>query len=218
VDALPFEAVNLCGAGLRELPGLLERRRLEFVVLFDSSGMYKGEDAIGLARQLHSGRLDAVWGSRRLSINDIRQAYRLLYRDRWLKGAASYAGSHVLSLMYLLLYGRYIADTLSGARAVRAELLAGLGPELGRPGFNHVLLSLLLRRRAELFEAPVYYFPISPRRVRRTTVMEGLRGLATILRMRWARGLGPTAAGPRTVARRTLVPRFNESGSGAGPK
>src|SRR5262245_55242084 len=166
VEALPFEAINLGGAGWGDLPALLERRGLDFVVLFDSSGMYRGEDAVGLARQLHSGRLDAVWGSRRLSINDIRQAYRLLYRDRWLKGTISYVGSHVLSLMYLLLYGRYISDTLSGARAIRSGFLRELGAVIARSDFNHVLLGRLLRRRAEVFEAPVYYFPISPRRVR----------------------------------------------------
>ena len=35
-------------------------------------------------------------------------------------GAVSYAGSHVLSLAYLVLYGRYVSDTLSAVRAVRA--------------------------------------------------------------------------------------------------
>jgi 2-phospho-L-lactate transferase/gluconeogenesis factor (CofD/UPF0052 family) len=207
IEALPFEVVAL-DRGWSELPAELERRRLEFAVLFDSSGMYKGEDVVSLTRELHSGRLDAVWGSRRLSINDIRQAYRLLYRDRWLKGAVSYVGSHLLSLMYLVLYGRYISDTLSGARAIRSEYLRGAAAELDRSDFNHVLLSCLLRRRAEVFEAPVYYFPISPERVRRTTIGDGFRGLATILRMRWARGLSSRTSEPQMVSRRALVPRF----------
>ena len=62
-----------------------------------------------------------MWGSRRLSVRDIHESYRLRYRHRALLGAISYAGSHVLSLLYLALYGRYVSDTLSAARAVRVR-------------------------------------------------------------------------------------------------
>ena len=82
--------------------------------------MYRGEDLVALASHLTVGRLDAVWGSRRLSVRDIQDSYRLRYEDNALLGAISYAGSHLLSLAYLLLYGRYISDTLSAVRAVRA--------------------------------------------------------------------------------------------------
>jgi hypothetical protein len=97
----------------------LEQQAFDYVMLFESSGMYNGEDAANLASHLTSGRLDAIWGSRRLSVRDIQASYRLRYRHRALLGAVSYAGSHVLSLLYLTLYGRYVSDTLSAARAVR---------------------------------------------------------------------------------------------------
>lgn len=209
VASLPFEVRNLRAGGKAPpapVLAVLDHAAFEYVVLFDSSGMYKGEDIVSLSSQLHAGRLDAVWGSRRLSVNDIRQAYRLVYRDRWLKGAASYLGSHVLSLLYLVLYGRYISDTLSGARAVRARFLQDAAAEFGRRDFNQALLSRLLRQRAEVFETPVYYFPISPERVRRTTVLDGLQSVFTILRFRWARRLGRSAARRETLARTASLP------------
>ena len=92
----------------------------DYVGLFESSGMYRGEDLVALTAVLAQGRLDAVWGSRRLSVRDIHESYRLRYKSNTLLGAISYAGSHLLSLAYLLLYGRYISDTLSAVRAVRA--------------------------------------------------------------------------------------------------
>ncbi len=64
--------------------------------------MYRGEDLVGLASHLAVGRLDAVWGSRRLSVRDIHESYRLRYKSNMLLGAVSYIGSHVLSLAYLL--------------------------------------------------------------------------------------------------------------------
>ena len=55
---------------------------VDYVVLFDSSGMYNGGDIVGLVSHLALGRLDAIWGSRRLSVRDIQESYRLRYRDK----------------------------------------------------------------------------------------------------------------------------------------
>jgi hypothetical protein len=93
----------------------------------------------------------------------------------------SYIGSHVLSAMYLVLYGRYISDSLSAARAVRTAYLLEPGIDPMKKGANHVLLSALLRDRAEILETPVQFFPLSPNKVVRTTMLDGLRALGTIV-------------------------------------
>jgi 2-phospho-L-lactate transferase/gluconeogenesis factor (CofD/UPF0052 family) len=178
---------------VRQLPGgdstFAETARpdgFEYVVLFESSGMYRGEDLVGLASHLVIGRLDAVWGSRRLSIRDIDESYRLRYRKNMVLGLVSHIGSHVLSLAYLVLYRRYISDTLSSVRAVRAADVFDPTIELTHKRANHRLLSNLLRRKAEVLEIPVQFFPISPERVKRTTPFEGFQALATILWRRFA--------------------------------
>jgi hypothetical protein len=127
-----------------------------------------------------------VWGSRRLSVRDIHESYRLRYKSNVGLGAVSYIGSHVLSLAYLLLYGRYISDTLSAVRAVRASDALEAGIELTHKRANQFLLSRLLRRRAEILELPVQFFPISPDKVKRTSPFEGLQSLATIVAQRFA--------------------------------
>jgi hypothetical protein len=149
--------------------------------------MYRGEDLVALASHLTVGRLDAVWGSRRLSVRDIHESYRLRYKRNVLLGAISYAGSHVLSLAYLVLYGRYISDTLSAVRAVRAADALGAGIDLTHKRANQHLLSRLLRRRAEILELPVQFVPISPEKVKRTSALDGLQSLLTILALRFAR-------------------------------
>jgi 2-phospho-L-lactate transferase/gluconeogenesis factor (CofD/UPF0052 family) len=149
----------------------------DYVVLFDSSGMYHGEDIASLASHFRLGRLDAVWGSRRLSVRDIQESYRLRYRHKAVLGAISAVGSHVMSLQFLALYGRYIADTLSGARAVRVSDALSIDCPLTRKLANHHLLSALLRRRAEILEIPVQFFAISPDQVRRTSIADGFQAL-----------------------------------------
>ncbi|MEN3340136.1 MAG: hypothetical protein V7647_3812 [Acidobacteriota bacterium] len=168
----------------RTLRTILREEAFDYVILFDSSGMYNGEDVATLASHLNPGRLDAVWGSRRLSVRDIHESYRLKYRHRMVLGAISYAGSHMLSLLYLALFGRYVSDTLSAARAVRVADAVALPVPLTHKMANQHLLSALLRRRAEMFEVPVQFFSISPAQVRRTTPLDGLRAIATAVKAR----------------------------------
>jgi len=178
--SLPFTVTRLTG-GENAFATVARDAGFEYVALFESSGMYRGEDLVALASHLTMGRLDAVWGSRRLSVRDIEESYRLRYRKNALLGAVSYFGSHALSLAYLFMYGRYISDTLSAVRAVRAADAFDTGIDLTDKRANHLLLSELLRRKAEILEIPVQFFGISPDRVKRTSPLEGLQALATIV-------------------------------------
>lgn len=174
----------------------LTRDAFDYVLLFESSGMYNGEDLVSVATPLAFGRLDAVWGSRRLSVRDIEASLRLRYRHRAGLRFASTLGSHLLSAAYLMLYGRYISDTLSGVRAVRSDVLRGANVTLSDPLLNQRLLSRMLARRAEILETPVRFYAMSPAQVRRTSVMDGARALLNIIWWRFTSG----SDGQQTVA------------------
>lgn len=187
---LPFPVRRLAADGGTidsELRQQLAAGRFDYVVLFESSGMYRGEDIVSLVMPLKAGRLGAVWGSRRLSVRDIEESYRLRYRHNWLLGTVSAAGSYVLSLAYLLLYGRYVSDTLSGARAMRTAYFLGSAARLDDKHGNQELLSELMRQRAEIQEVYVRFVALSPERVKRTTILDGLMSILTILRRRLSR-------------------------------
>lgn len=182
VHSLPFPVRNL---GAHHSPGDAFRKAIrprdhafDYAVLFESSGMYNGEDIVGLLTPLAMGRLDAVWGSRRLSVKEIEASLRLRYRHHVLLRMLSYVGSHLLSLAYLLFYGRYISDTLSGARAVRTRFVTDV--DLDHKLSNQYVLSAMLGEKADVLETPVQFLPLSPERVRRTSVIEGLRSLGVI--------------------------------------
>ena len=190
VSSLGFPVTRLAGTAAerdRQFRASVEQGHVDYVLLFESSGMYNGEDIAALASHLSLGRLDAVWGSRRLSVKDIHESYRLKYRHRAVLGAVSYLGSHILSLMYLALYGRYVSDTLSAARVVRAADVLQLPGLLSDKLVNQRLLSALLRRKAEMFEVPVQFFSLSPAQVKRTTPLDGLRAIATVIAGRMGR-------------------------------
>jgi 2-phospho-L-lactate transferase/gluconeogenesis factor (CofD/UPF0052 family) len=190
MQSLPITLKNLKHSG--QPAGMafklaLTEREFDYAVLFESSGMYRGEDLAGLLLPIMTGRLDAVWGSRRLSLKDIEASYRLRYNHNAVLGSVSYIGSHLLSAVYLVLFGRYISDTLSGVRAVRASFLTSLPVAPDDKLANQYLLSALLAEKADILETPVQFLALSPERVRRTTPVEGLRSLAVIAWQRLAR-------------------------------
>jgi len=190
MQALPIALRNLKhrdeSAG-KAFKNALAEGMFDYAVLFESSGMYRGEDLVGILSPMMSGRLDAVWGSRRLSLKDIEASYRLRYTHNAVLGSMSVLGSHLLSATYLVLFGRYISDTLSGVRGVRASFLTNLPVPPDDKLANQYLLSALLADRADVLETPVQFLPLSPERVRRTTPIEGLRSLALIAWQRLTR-------------------------------
>jgi CTP:molybdopterin cytidylyltransferase MocA/2-phospho-L-lactate transferase/gluconeogenesis factor (CofD/UPF0052 family) len=194
VSLLPFSTQSFGARG--DLADALTALQSDYIILFDSSGMYRGEDLVALASHLADHRLDGVWGSRRLSLRDIDESIRWRYRKSPLMGVVSRLGSEVLSLTCLLRYGRYVSDTLSGVRAFRTSELQALPLALAHPLANQYLLAALLRRKAELLEVPVQFLPLSPERVRRTTVADGLRALWTLLSGRTPASALPTSRHP----------------------
>lgn len=181
VRSLPLAVRALTGDVELQFRQAIREGGFEYVLLFESSGMYRGEDMVSLASHLTYGRLDAVWGSRRLSVRDIEESLRMRYQKHPIAHAVSAAGSHVLSLACLLLYGRYISDTLSAVRAIRADDVLGIAVPVTHKRANQHLLARLLRRKAEILEIPVQFFPISPERVKRTSVVEGLQSLGALI-------------------------------------
>jgi len=86
---LPMAVHHLAG-GARGFAEAARPGGFDYVLLFESSGMYRGEEIVPLLAQLAIGRLDAVWGSRRLSVRDIEESYKFRYRRHGVAGAVSY--------------------------------------------------------------------------------------------------------------------------------
>ena len=123
----------------------------------------------------------------------------------------SYVGSHLLSAAYLIFFGRYISDTLSGVRAVRASFVERLPVPADDKLANQYLLSALLGAKADVLETPVKFLALSPERVRRTTPAEGLRSLGLIAWQRLARRRHDPPPQPEVAAADLKVSRRAQS-------
>ena len=120
-----------------------------YICLVECSGMYHGYDIPSLISNIKQKNVDAVWGSRRLSVSDVQASYKFRYQRHPVLGFISYMGSHLLSLMYLCFYGHFISDTLSGMRIVRADFLKAMKVDIQHRSFNQYLLCELLKTKGK---------------------------------------------------------------------
>ena len=181
---LPFKMVRVESTtdfGDKDLIDAACQSVTDYICLFETSGMYHGHDIVNLVANISQDHLDAVWGSRRLSRKDMKASYHFRYKHDAVKGFISSLGSHALSLAYLVRHGRYISDTLSGLRLIKTAHVKNVVHYVNDPCFNQYLLCQLLRSGHKVFELPVEFLPISPEKVKRTTISDGIKSLAVIL-------------------------------------
>ena len=107
-----------CRDGVRGFAEAARPGGFDYVLLFESSGMYRGEETVPLLRATGHraarrgvGQPAAV-GPRHRGVVPVP-----LSPQRRCRARSVTSGSYVLSLACLVLYGRYITDTLSGVRA-----------------------------------------------------------------------------------------------------
>jgi hypothetical protein len=91
-------------------------------------------------------------------------------------------------------------------RAIRTSILRKHALDPKHPNANFQMLSVLLRLQAEVIETPVRYFPISPQKVKRTTIREGVRALWTLVRQRFTRCEPPSEGEAADSLVENLVP------------
>lgn len=187
--SLPFQIEHIEAANEIEADAQLLQVSLssdyDYVCLLECSGMYHGSDAMHMVASLYGSKIDAIWGSRRLSVADVQASYTFRYRKNYVLGFISRIGSHALSLMYLVFYGHFISDTLSGLRLVKAASLQQFDLDIQQASFNQRLLCQLLRGKGAVYEVPVDFLPMSPDKVKRTSVFQGLQNIAVIIQQRF---------------------------------
>jgi hypothetical protein len=101
------------GAALRLGYRIAREHGARYVVTTDADGQYDVEDIPAVLRPILDDRADFVTGSRRLGVQENRDAVRR-------------AGTYVFAWLASVLLGRRLTDTSFGLRAMRVEVLAAV--------------------------------------------------------------------------------------------
>jgi glycosyltransferase involved in cell wall biosynthesis len=131
----------------------IARAQGDLVIIQDADLEYEPQDYIPMLRALLSGQGDVVYGSRYLD-RGLLQKYE---HQSW----TAYLGGRSLSLIALVLTGRYLTDTVTALKLLSRSALSTL--DLQTTGFelDHEITAKMLARGHHIVEVPIRYFPRS---------------------------------------------------------
>jgi glycosyltransferase involved in cell wall biosynthesis len=162
--------------GIRESAG-------DYILIQDADMEYDPADYLLLLAALETGA-DAVYGSRILG--RIRASgWSLTPGKNPAQGFGPWVAGVVLSCLTLLLYGRWISDTLTAYKLYPAKVLKRMKIETRGFETDHEITAKLILAGLRIAEVPISYRPRSLAEGKKIKPRDGLIAVWTLLRFRF---------------------------------
>jgi dolichol-phosphate mannosyltransferase len=162
--------------GIREAAG-------DYIWIQDADLEYDPSDYMPLLAALKTGS-DAVYGSRVLG--QIRASgWSLTPGKNLSQGFGPWFAGVVLSFLTLLLYGRWISDTLTAYKLYPAKELKEMKIETRGFETDHEITAKLIRGGLRIAEVPISYRPRSLAEGKKIKPRDGLIAVWTLLKFRF---------------------------------
>jgi glycosyltransferase involved in cell wall biosynthesis len=123
----------------------------DFVIIQDADLEYEPQDYVPMLKALVSHTGDVVYGSRYMGRGPLGK----YPQQSW----AAYLGGRSLSLIALVMTGRYLTDTVTALKLFSRSALAGLKLETTGFELDHEITAKMLARGYRIVEVPVRYLP-----------------------------------------------------------
>jgi len=154
------------------------------ILFYPSDAEYNPEDIPGILTQLLSGRFEAVFGTRNLVIRDLKSHLKSVYGESAGLSLLSRYGGMLISILTLLLYNRYITDTLTGLKAFDATVLRKLELKSSGVDLEMEIVAKLSRQQRFILEVPIQFKARTRAQGKKMNVADGLRALLALFRFR----------------------------------
>lgn len=162
--------------GIRESSG-------GYILVQDADLEYDPADYLPMLAALQSGA-DSVYGSR--VTGQLRASgWSLTPGKNPSQGLGPWVAGVVLSLWTLLLYGRWISDTLTAYKLYPAAVLKGMKLETRGFETDHEITAKLIRGGFRIVEVPISYRPRSAAEGKKIKPRDGLIAVWTLLKFRF---------------------------------
>jgi glycosyltransferase involved in cell wall biosynthesis len=156
-----------------------------FVAVLDADLEYFPEDLAPMLERAEAAGTVAVYGSRYLEPSNFRPGFagRLrILRDQEL---TSWVANWVLTLLVLLLYAKWVTDTLTGLKIYPGDFLRA--QHLTSVGFegDHEITGKLIKGHVPIVEVPIKYAPRGRDEGKKIGPRDGVRAIATFVGQRF---------------------------------
>lgn len=164
--------------GVRESTG-------DFILVQDADLEYDPHDYLALLKEATDASV-SVYGSRTLGQQRDRQGFSLWWGRHPKQSLGPWVAGILLSLWTLLLYGRWISDTLTAYKLYPASVLKSFIIKTHGFETDHEITAKLIRSGIRIVEVPVAYNPRSVQEGKKIKARDGLIAVVTLLRFRFA--------------------------------
>jgi len=165
--------------GVREATG-------EFVLVQDADLEYQPDDIPAMLRALSGASDTAVYGSRILGVKAKQQGVTLFPGLAPGQQIGPWLVNRALSVLALVLYGRWISDLLTGYKIYPIEFLRSVQVKTAGFETDHELSAKLIRAGYVIREVPAQYRPRSVAEGKKIGPLDGLIAVWTLIRFRFA--------------------------------
>lgn len=164
--------------GIREAGG-------EYFLVQDADLEYDPGDYIPMLDMLGAGDKLAVYGSRTLHAYDKGVIRGLIGSRHEKQGLGPWLANVALTLWTMLLYGRFITDTLTAYKLYPASAFKQFSVVTAGFETDHEITAKLIRRGISIVEVPIHYTPRSKAEGKKINALDGLKAIWTLLRFRF---------------------------------
>jgi dolichol-phosphate mannosyltransferase len=163
--------------GIRESTG-------DYVMVQDADLEYEPMDYLVLLRAL-GPRADAVYGSRIMGQLRRGKGSRLFPGRHPEQQFGPWLAGQLLTLWTLLLYGKWITDTLTGYRLYPAAAVRNMRMRTSGFETDHEITAKLIRGGRRIVEVPISYLPRSVEAGKKIKPRDGFIAVWTLLKFRF---------------------------------
>lgn len=163
----------------------IDRAGGNIIVFYPGDGEYSVKDLFQVVQEISKNEFQAVFGSRAIKCVNVSQRILDIYQGNYLLYFASKYGGMTASFLCLALYNRYISDAFTGIKAFDARILKSLKLTSNSLNLDTEIIAKLGRRGIFILELPVDYWPRTRKEGKKTTVLDGIKAILTLLSLRF---------------------------------
>ena len=158
----------------------------DYILIQDADLEYDPNDYRVLLQAL-GPQADCVYGSRTLGQVRANPGWRLTPGRHPEQSLGPWLAGGLLSLWTLLLYGKWITDTLTAYKLYPAAVVRSMTIQTSGFETDHEITAKLIKRGCRIREVPISYFPRSVEAGKKIRPRDGFIAVWTLLKFRFTR-------------------------------
>jgi len=164
----------------------VEKAHGDIVLFFPADLEYFEQDLYSIVFSIVKNNFKVVFGTRAVKCTDLSSQLSAVYNGRYLPYIISKYGGMLLSIVTLLLYNRYVSDTLTSIKGFDAEFLRSLDLRSNGMDLDTEIVAKVCRRRVYILEIPVEYTARTKAQGKKSTPLQGIKAVWSLISWRFA--------------------------------